>query len=99
MVIPDNIKVIAKDAFRDSSYVETIEAKNVRRIDSGAFYGCASLQLVVLRGNIEKIEREAFTHCPNLSRVEIKSNKRVIIEQNAIDDVVELEITDKEENV
>lgn len=99
VVIPDCVTVIAKDAFRDSSYVETIVAKNVRRIERGAFYGCSSLQLVVLRGNIERIEREAFIHCPNLSRVEIKSKKRVKIEQNAIDNVVELEITDKEENV
>ena len=71
----------------------------MRRIESGAFYGCSSLQLVVLHGNIEIIEQEAFVHCPNLSRMEIKSNKCVKIEQNAIDDVVELEITDKEENV
>lgn len=97
VVISDNITVIAKDAFRDSGYVETIEANNVQQIESGAFFGCSSLQSVLLRGNIDRIESEAFIHCANLRRIEIESTRPVFIEQNAIDNSIELAINNKEE--
>lgn len=100
VVIPDRITVIAKDAFRDSGYVENIVAENVRRIECGAFYGCSSLQSVILHGNVEEIGREAFIHCANLRRIEIQSKKTVMIEQNAVDNIVELVFTEiGEENV
>ena len=99
-IVPNGVTIIAKDAFRDSGYVETIEAYNVQKIENGAFYGCSSLQSIVLSGDIESIGSEAFMHCTNLRRVEIKSNNRVMIEQNAIDDQVELLITNvREDNV
>lgn len=100
VVIPEKITVIAKDAFRDSGYVENVVAENVRRIERGAFYGCSSLQSVVLRGNVEVIGSEAFIHCTNLRRIEIQSKKTSVIEQNAIDNIVELVFTEiGEENV
>lgn len=100
VVIPDNILIIARDAFRDSAYLKTIVANNIQIIESGAFYGCSSLRSVILSGKVKKIGSEAFIHCPNLRDIVINSSTTLEIEHNAIADSVKLNLNNTgEENV
>ena len=44
---------------------------SVRVIEQRAFYGCTSLERVVLPAQIETVKREAFAHCTSLAEVVI----------------------------
>ena len=65
LFIPGNVKVIGKSAFAGSQQLKVIQiAKGVTKISSGAFYGCTSLEKLVLPPySLEIIESEAFEDC------------------------------------
>lgn len=68
--IPDNVKKIAKGAFKDNDYiVKAVLPDTVTELDDDVFYGCTKLKTVVLSENLLSIGYKAFKGCTVLSEV------------------------------
>jgi len=60
-VIPDSVKIIGKDAFKDCKKLTLITIPNsVEIIEEGAFYGCTSLMSVTIPDSVIEIGDAAF---------------------------------------
>lgn len=77
VVIPQNIKYIGSDAFKNNVSITrvTIPA-SCEIIGSKAFSGCVNLRSVTFEGNIE-IRNSAFLNCVSLEDVLFKNNSSV----------------------
>lgn len=63
-VIPDGVRVIAADAFRDHGELESVVVPDsVTVIGEGAFEGCGNLTAVSLGGRLQQIKDRAFAGC------------------------------------
>lgn len=67
--LPDIIKIIHKDFFKDSTVTKLTINHKVQRIESGAFENCQELKKIDGKGEIEKIEDHAFRNCSNLKTI------------------------------
>lgn len=68
--IPDNVKVIAKDAFYGADNLTAIVIpQNVTEINEDAFNSCFSLENVVLPNDITKINDRVFYNCTSLQEI------------------------------
>lgn len=64
MVIPDGVRVIAADAFRDHGELESVTIPDsVTVIGEGAFEGCGSLTAVSLGSKVQQVKDRAFDGC------------------------------------
>lgn len=77
LVIPDNIKVIHKNAFYDSIKIKTLTiSEGVETIGDSAFYGCTGLRELYLPSTLMRIGNYAFYGIPT-ARLAIKYNGTV----------------------
>ena len=61
LVIPDNIKVIHKNAFHDCKQIRTLTiSEGVETIGDSAFYGCVRLKKLYLPSTLTRIGNYAF---------------------------------------
>lgn len=79
LIIPNNVKVIEKNAFDSCTGLNKIVLpKSISIICEETFNGCTSLKEVVLSDGLEKIERLAFKDCISLEKIFIpESVKRL----------------------
>lgn len=65
LIIPDNIKVIHKNAFHDCKQIRTLTiSEGVETIGDSAFYGCARLKKLYLPSTLTRIGNYAFYAIP-----------------------------------
>lgn len=77
LIIPDNIKVIHKNAFYDSIKIKTLTiSEGVETIGDSAFYGCTGLRELYLPSTLMRIGNYAFYSIPT-ARLAIKYNGTV----------------------
>ena len=77
LVIPDNIKIIHKNAFYDSIKIKTLTiSEGVETIGDSAFYGCTGLRELYLPSTLMRIGNYAFYGIPT-ARLAIKYNGTV----------------------
>lgn len=77
LIIPDNIKVIHKNAFYDSIKIKTLTiSEGVETIGDSAFYGCTGLRELYLPSTLMRIGNYAFYGIPT-ARLAIKYNGTV----------------------
>ena len=71
--IPDGIEIIGKEAFYKCRFIETITfPESLKRIESYAFAGCASLKgTVKLPDGISEIEEYAFVFCTSVDWIDM----------------------------
>lgn len=84
VTLPAACTTIAKSAFKDVMYLNTINLSNVKNIAANAFQGCAALTEVAIgtAQNGITIAANAFTGCTKLATVELGK----IAAANAIDE-------------
>ena len=69
VVIPEYVDAIAKGAFRDNTYVQTVDLSNVCDIGEEAFMNNTTLTSIKLPGTITIIRARAFKGCTSLSEM------------------------------
>jgi len=79
VVIPDGVKSIGDDAFKDADFIESASIpSSVTNIGYRAFSGCASLKSIILPDGVTDIEKGAFQYCDSLESVTIPSSVTMI---------------------
>ena len=63
----ENLESIGESAFSSCEKLRTVELKNVKTIESGAFYYCLKLNKVIIGENIEFIHKRAFNDCRSVN--------------------------------
>lgn len=77
VVIPEGVKEIHEDAFRDNPFLEQVSIPStVETIGAGAFEGCTELRSVTIPDSVEVLEDAAFMGCSSLRSVSIGSGVR-----------------------
>lgn len=68
--LPETIKIISREAFRDCPYLTNIDIPNsVEIIEEGVFDGCTGLTVMKLPENITSIPSGLFYNCTGLEKV------------------------------
>lgn len=62
---------VDSEAFRDGDVISVVLGANVASIGTRAFYGCESLETVVMGGGVRDIRDEAFRYCIDLGGVDL----------------------------
>lgn len=83
VIIPDNVKVIEMNAFRECSYLETVDIGNGVEIIGGevieaAFYQCTRLKNLKLGNSLKVIPSWGFAECTSLENVVIPDSVEYI---------------------
>lgn len=79
VTIPNGFTDIDQKAFKGKKNITKILLpRSIRRVGSGAFCGCESLQEVYLPNGIEAIGEEAFMECKALKSVDIPMSLRCL---------------------
>lgn len=82
LVIPSNIRVIEKEAFKGFRKLESLKFEKdsmIEVIDEMAFCGCPELKSVVLPKHLRMIGNAAFMGCRNLQSVILEKNNQLEI--------------------
>ena len=75
VVVPNNICILTKEAFKDNNYVkEVILPNRIYVIKEETFANCASLNKITLPSELERIECRAFYNCASLESITIPKN-------------------------
>lgn len=75
IVIPDTVREIARDAFRDKRYITSVTMPDrIEIIGMGAFCGCERLKKVVLPEELLVVGDAAFANCRSLPEIELPAN-------------------------
>ena len=73
--IPPDIETIERLAFENCRNITKVITKSkVRSIGYHAFYGCSSLEEVLIRGNVETMDM-SFEGCPRLMAIELTGSQ------------------------
>lgn len=73
--IPDNVKVIGREAFKDNLSITSVKGgKNVKEIEYGAFLNCTYLQNITLPDSLETIGNAAFSNNVSLKSITLPQN-------------------------
>lgn len=75
--IPSNIKIIGRNAFRQSVVRNLVIPEGVEEIDCYAFE-CSALEKITLPKSLKIIRSGAFSNCPNLKELTIHEGIRYI---------------------
>lgn len=68
--IPDDIKIIGKNAFEEACDIEKIVlGEQVKTIEEEAFIRCRNLKEVKFNKQLEEIKSSAFAYCTNLEKI------------------------------
>lgn len=84
VVIPQNVKYIGQEAFRESGIINVQLPNGISTIVDRAFYYCPNLTEVSTYGPVSDNDPDAmiqaycFVGCPNLSRLEIPRSIRIL---------------------
>lgn len=68
------LETLGNNAFNECTSLKTIKLYNIKRLESSTFYGCTSLDSVVLPSSIEKIGLFAFYNCSALTDITLPNN-------------------------
>ena len=72
--IPEGVKYIGKEAFKNNDSVEVVNIHdNVRVIEKNAFEKCSNLKFISMPESIQLIEDYVFKDCENLMSITIPS--------------------------
>ncbi len=75
VVLPDSIKVIGNNAFRNCSALTSINIPTgLTKIGNNAFYGCTLLPTVAIPETVTSIGDYAFYYCSSITDVEIPAS-------------------------
>ena len=78
-VVPNSVKVIGEDAFRDAkALTDVVISDGVREIEHGAFYNCSNLKRVHIPASVRTIGVGAFGGCSSLTDVVISGDVKTI---------------------
>lgn len=78
VIIPNNVKAIAKNAFHLCSKISDVTiGDNVETIGDYAFYWCSSLRSISFGNKLMSIGEEAFNDC-RMSSIEFKEGLKII---------------------
>ena len=78
VIIPDGVRVIGDDAFKDYHGLTSITIPDgVKEIGWGAFCGCEQLQSVFLPDSLREINYMAFSHCSGLKDIAVPPHVRI----------------------
>ncbi len=77
VTIPESVKTIGKNAFKDCNNIKTITIKGdeVTAIGDGAFQGCKKLGSFTIGKKVSKVGKNAFSGCSKLKKLYIYSTK------------------------
>lgn len=82
IILPDSVKLIEPNAFREMKNLESINIPNgVKCIPSLAFMDCSNLREVKLSDNLIYIGSDAFHNCNNLKTITIPKHVKYIGEK------------------
>lgn len=89
--IPDYIKWIASDAFKNAKLLKGIDLPySIRLFGKSVFEGCESLEEIEIPSRVFSISEYMFSHCTNLKRVDLPEELDGI-GKNAFDSCCNLE--------
>ena len=72
IILPDDTRIIAGEAFLDCSEMTSITIPNgVKYIGEVAFHGCSKLKSITIPDGITKIESSTFSDCYNLKEINL----------------------------
>ena len=78
-IIPNSVKEIGFDAFKDCASLTTIDIPNsVTKIGGSAFSGCTGLTNITIPQSVTEIEWGAFSECTSLTSVTIPNSVTTI---------------------
>ncbi len=83
-VIANNVEVISNNAFESCTDLNKISLPSIKRIGINAFAFCTSLTEINLGNKLESIKGESFNKCEQLSTINISSNAKYKVKNNAI---------------
>lgn len=69
--IPENVRLIAQDAFMNTYITEVHLPEGIRMIDFRTFSGCKNLKNIQIPLGVTKIGEQAFSSCSSLTNVEL----------------------------
>lgn len=78
VIIPDSVKKIGKNAFRQSSIVSVEMGDGVEEIGERAFYGCSRLTRAELSESLVSVDYAAFQSCEALEEVRLPAGLRTL---------------------
>lgn len=89
IVVPSGVTTLNYSVFRNCKSLKTAEIKGAKYLiaannysgSDGVFYGCTSLESVILNEGIEEIGRYAFTHCTSLKSIVIPNGVHTLGEK------------------
>ncbi len=83
--IPEDIKIIEKEAFANCDTLITIEFNDILEIiENGAFFCCKNLTWIYLPPTVKKIGNSAFAQCPSLFAIQIAEDNQNYSFENGI---------------
>jgi hypothetical protein len=75
ITIPNEVTVVGDGAFRNCSYITSLNLNNTITISRTAFSGCSNLSGdLVLSNNVESIGWSSFSNCSQLNSLTISNN-------------------------
>lgn len=77
VILPEGLEVLERRAFMDCGLKRITIPETVKRIESGAFYGCKSLKEVFVLGDDTEIEMGAFPRSANELQIHLKKDLRI----------------------
>ncbi|MDR0301965.1 MAG: leucine-rich repeat domain-containing protein [Treponema sp.] len=78
ITLPENLKIIGQDAFRESGLTSIIIPEGVTDIGKDAFKNCANLTSITLPKSLKRVGENAFEKCTSLVDVKIASGSSIM---------------------
>lgn len=101
VVVPDGIRVVGKEAFKENNSIKRVFlSEGITDVEDEAFVLCANIEEIVLPESLRHIGTSAFDACGSLQRVKLPQNLQHIGDYAfALSGLVELSIPDSVEYV
>ena len=75
---PSTLKSVGQYAFQYCDNLTSVELNQVESLGTGAFYGCESLNNVVLPVTLKTTAHHIFTDCSSLTNIQILSTDAIV---------------------
>lgn len=73
VTIPDNVKIIGNECFKDLAIEKVIIPDSITTIEGGAFRNCTKLTSIIIPNSVTTIEGGTFCGCTSLTSVKMPS--------------------------